>query len=95
MKQSREHSKRWVGAIRSLQKHHEGMIRKSGRVTGRGQRRRGSQMIVKTSRENESNKGFCFAKMFSSRCGPSQAGANAILIANATKLKSECMEIYT
>lgn len=39
-------------------------------------------MFVKTRREDESSKGFGFAKMFSSRCGMSQAGADAILKAH-------------
>lgn len=39
-------------------------------------------MIVKTSREDESSKGFGFARMFSSQCGLSQAGADAILVVN-------------
>ena len=39
-------------------------------------------MIVKTSREDESSKGFGFAKMFSSWYGLSQAGADAFLMAN-------------
>ena len=39
-------------------------------------------MIVKTSREDESSKGFGFARMLSSLYELSQAGADAILMAN-------------
>jgi len=58
------------------------MIRKRARKRAKRDQRRRLQMIVKTSREDESSKGFGFARMLSSLYELSQAGADAILMAN-------------